>query len=82
MQSRLSSCTIHVTSGLHFTYADTSDCIISYLFLPNTEAHVQYDLVGFRLYDINLGATHTTIPSTRGVQIPIDLVSSATDSIR
>ena len=44
MQSRLSSCTIHVTSGLHFTYADTSDCIISYLFLPNTEAHVQYDL--------------------------------------
>ena len=34
------------------------------------------------MYDINLRATHTTIPSTRGVQIPIDLVSSATDSIR
>ena len=34
------------------------------------------------LYDINLGATHTTIPSTRGVEIPISLVSSATDSIR
>ena len=62
-------------------YADTSDCIISYLFLPNTKAHVRYDLVGFRLYDINLGATHTTIPSTRGVQIPIDLVSSTMDSI-
>ena len=34
------------------------------------------------LYDINLGATHTMIPSTRGVEIHISLVSSATDSIR
>ena len=34
------------------------------------------------LYDINLQATTTTILSTRGVMIPIDLVSSATDSIR
>ena len=34
------------------------------------------------MYDIYLGATHTTILSTRGVQIPIDLVSSTTDSIR
>ena len=34
------------------------------------------------LYDINLGATSTTILSTWGVTIPIDLVSSATDSIR
>ena len=34
------------------------------------------------LYDINLRATTTTILSTRGVQIPIDLVSSTTDSIR
>ena len=34
------------------------------------------------LYDINLRATHTTIPSTRGVEIPISLVSSAMDSIR
>ena len=33
------------------------------------------------LYDINLRATHTTIPSTRGVEIRISLVSSATDSI-
>ena len=30
----------------------------------------------------HLGATHTTILSIRGVQIPIDLVSSITDSIR
>ena len=37
---------------------------------------------GAILYDINLGATHTTIPSTRGVEIHISLVSSATDSIR
>ena len=43
---------------------------------------VRYDLVDYPLYDINLGATHTTILSTRGVQIPIDLVSSATDSFR
>ena len=34
------------------------------------------------LYDINLGATLTTILSIRGVTIPIYLVSSATDSIR
>ena len=34
------------------------------------------------MYDINLGATATTILSIRGVQIPIDLVSSATDSFR
>ena len=33
------------------------------------------------LYDINLRATHTTIPSTRGVEIHISLVSSATDSV-
>ena len=32
------------------------------------------------LYDINLRATHTTILSSGGAQIPIDLVSSATDS--
>ena len=34
------------------------------------------------LYNINLGATHTTILSIRGVQIPIDLVSSTMDSFR
>ena len=52
---------------------------------------VRYDLVallcmiwscGSFLYDINLGATATTILRIRGVQIPIDLVSSATDSYR
>ena len=34
------------------------------------------------LYNINLGATHTMILSIRGVQIPIDLVSSTMDSFR
>ena len=34
------------------------------------------------VYDIHLRATITTIRSVRGVQIPIDLVSSATDSNR
>ena len=52
---------------------------------------VWYDLVvslrtiwspGRCVYNINLRAMHTTILSIRGVQIPIDLVSSATDSIR
>ena len=48
-------------------------------------SHVRYDLVLFGLvsmYDINLGATHTTILSIGGVTIPIYLVSSTTDSIR
>ena len=53
--------------------------------------YVRYDLesrlstirsLGSFLYDINLGATATTILRIRGVQIPIDLVSSATDSYR
>ena len=34
------------------------------------------------MYNIYLGATNATILSIRGVQIPINLVSSATDSIR
>ena len=38
--------------------------------------------LGSFLYDINLGATATTILRIRGVQIPINLVSSATDSYR
>ena len=42
---------------------------------------VRYGLALVILYDINLGATTTTILSTWGVTIPIDLVSSATDSI-
>ena len=36
---------------------------------------------GSLMYDINLGATATMILSIRGVQIPINLVSSATDSL-
>ena len=43
---------------------------------------VRYDLVLVFLYDIHLRAITTTILSIRGVKIPIDLVSSATDSIR
>ena len=42
---------------------------------------VRYDLVSAVLYDINLGATTTTILGTGGVTLPIDLVSSTTDSI-
>ena len=81
---------------LHFSWTSLITQIhwtasFPFLLLPYTEAHVQYDLVSFPctiiswdwvLYNINLGATTTTILSTRGVTIPIDLVSSATDSIR
>ena len=45
--------------------------------------HVRYDLQASFLavlYDINLGATQTTILSIRGVQIPVYLAISATDS--
>ena len=79
----------------YITYADTLDCLVSFLLYPYTVAHVRYDLAALfglfctirsgglfclTLYDINLGATHTTILSIRGVQIPIYLASSATDS--
>ena len=90
-----------VTIGLH-SYADTSDCIVSFLTPPHrSPCTIRYDLVVLTyvrydlesrlctiqslssfLYDINLGATTTTIPRIRGAQIPIDLVSSATDSYR
>ena len=43
---------------------------------------VQYDLATFSMYNINLRAAHTTILSIRGVTIPINLVSSTTNSIR
>ena len=55
-----------------------------------TEALVRYDLGVFLrtirsrvsfMYDINLRPTATTILSIRGVQIPIYLVTSATDSL-
>ena len=43
---------------------------------------VWYDLAFMLMYDINLRAATATIPSIRGVTIPIYLVSSTTDSIR
>ena len=52
--------------------------------------HVRYDLASLSctirscvsfVYNINLGATATTILSIRGVQIPIYLVTSTTDSL-
>ena len=89
-----------VTVGLHFTYADTSDCIVFFLtslhrspctILSGRRLPVRYDLgvfwhtirsLVFLVYDIHLRATAATILRIRGVQIPIDLVSSATDSYR
>ena len=81
---------IHRYIGLHhfFSHFPTPkpmyDTILSF-------SCVRYDLescmhtirsLGSFLYDINLGATTTTILSIRGVQIPIDLVSSTMDSYR
>ena len=76
---------------LHLYYADTSDCLVSlFLFfltpkpMYNTISRllsVQYYLVSDLLYDIHLRATVTVVLSIRGVTIPIDLVSSATDSL-
>ena len=92
---------LHQLLRLDFnTYADTSDCIISFSFFPTPKpmydtilflVRVRYNLSAFSstiwslgsfMYDINLWATATTILSTRGVQIPIYLVSSTTDSSR
>ena len=58
--------------------------------LSDWRSIVRYDLeahsltirsYGLSLYDINLRATATAILSIRGVQIPIYLVTSATDSL-
>ena len=63
-----------------------SPCTIQYNLVPKLVSSL-YNMI-WRLacivlmYDINLGATTTTTLSIRGVTIPIDLVSSATDSIR
>ena len=41
-QEKLAGCGDGVTIGLH-SYADTSDCIVSFL-NPHTKAHVRYNL--------------------------------------
>ena len=59
------------------------DTILRFLLstIQSCGAHL-YDTILWGLwFDINLGATATTILRMRGVQIPIDLVSSATDSL-
>ena len=82
----------YVRTSLH--YADKLDCLIFFSFPSSHQSpydtiwwpcFVRYNLtclLGSSLYDINLRATHTMILSTRGVMIPIYLVSSTTDSIR
>ena len=83
--------TYYVLIGLHLPRRYIGLLFSFSLLPPFIEAHVWYDLVadpcmiqsyGWFLYDIYLGATTTTILSIRGVMIPIDLVSSATDSIK
>ena len=79
---------IHRTASFFFlTSLHRSPCTI----LSGRRLPVQYDLRVFLrtirsrvslVYDINLGATATKILSTRGVQIPIYLVTSTTDSFR
>ena len=80
---RLDFTYLHRHIGLHRLFF--------HLLISLTEAHVRYDLASLScmiqsraslMYDINLRATATTIPSIRGVQIPIYLVTSAMDSFR
>ena len=81
---------IHRYIGLHrfFSHSPTPKPMYNTI---SCFSCVRYDLesclytiqsLGSFLYDINLGATATTILRIRGVQIPIDLVSSAMDSYR
>ena len=74
----LSSPSLPITEALYNTILYILYDTISSLRRPLL---VRYDLVLIVLYDINLGATITTILSTWGVTIPIGLVSSTTDSI-
>ena len=51
----------------------------------DTISHVRYTsgvVIRSLMYDTHLRATHTTTSSIRGVQIPIYLVSNATDSLQ
>ena len=75
--------------GLHRFLSDTPSSKPMYDTISRP-SHIRYDLASFictirsrvlLVYDINLGATATTILSTRGVQIPIYLVTSAMDSL-
>ena len=85
----------HVLIGLHslcryvgllrllFSFFLTPKPLYNTIWQPFEQLfHVRYDLATFSMYNINLRAAHTTILSIRGVTIPIDLVSSATNSIR
>ena len=77
--------TLHVTFGLHLTTQRHRTATFSFFFLPLPWSPCTIQsrgLFGYFLYDINLGATHTTILCTRGVEIPIYLVNRAMDSIR
>ena len=78
---------MHWTASFPFLLFNSSHC--SQCTIQSDDfsllSFVQYNLLTsftILLYDINLRATHTTIPSTRGVEIHISLVSSATDSIQ
>ena len=85
---------LHFTTQTHWTASFHFFSIPPSKPMYNTIWHcslVRYDLALFScmiwssavlLYDINLGATLTTILGIRGVTIPIYLVSSTTDSTR
>ena len=61
---------------------DLADAISSCCLLPCTISIWHCDMILFiLLYDTHLRATHTTTSSIGGVQIPIYLVSSTTDSL-
>ena len=78
---------IHWTALFPFSLPYTEACVqynlVSLLCTIQSRVSFGYNTILWSfLYDINLGATATMILRIRGVQIPIDLVSSAMDSYR
>ena len=70
----------HPSKGLLYFY----DLILLTRFHLTASCPVRYAsgiVIRSLMYDIHLRATHTTTSSIGGVQIPIYLVSSATDSL-
>ena len=70
----------HPLIGLLYFY-DRILLMRSYLATSRPVRYTSSVAIRSTMYDTHLRATHTTTSSIRGVQIPIYLVSSATDSV-
>ena len=70
----------HPLIGLLYFY-DLISLMRSYLATSRPVRYTSSVVIRSTMYDTHLRATHTTTSSIRGVQIPIYLVSDATDSL-